>query len=629
MKLNSPKFALALLTGLVLSLGLTQSFATGIAGTPLGVPDAPVITSVIAVDAATASTSDMVVTWTPPTNTGGSPLTGYTATATLGSAAYNCSISPTVSTPAATSEHCTISGLNFATTYSFTVVASNAVGTSLFSGAVSATTPGKVQHLVVSGVPDGSSVTYGVSDFQLTAVSQDVSNTATGLTSTWSVSTGSAGICSVDLNGYVHILGSGTCTVLADQNGSGSPYGPATQVATPITVNLNLTSTTISVNPATNIQGTSATVNATIPYPGATTTPTFCVTLTSSITPTCTLPTGVILGTYSPSVVTATSSTSVSALASGLQQGTKYYFWVMATPVGSSAVNSSSTLNFTTLSGPTLTLSGSNSGNVGSAMTLSFTASGGSGDYILWDKGTLPGGLSFTPGLTTATIAGTPTTIGSYTTFVSVTDSLNQQATLPVTINIAAAATPAPPSGGGTEPAPAPSPTPQPSPSPSPTPSPSASPTPTPTPQVSPSPKPSLTPAPTPSPSAVRPSSTPTPVASHSPIPAPSPKATAKASAKPSAKAKTPALIPSPSKAPQSPKATTPTPKASPSANALPKAAPGKTKTGPCATKDGFGCMTTTVVKNDGVSTHNGASFALPPATRGLRVRVYVQKEVP
>ena len=449
----------------------------------------------------------MVVTWTPPANTGGSPLTGYTATATLGSAAYNCSISPTVSTPAATSEHCTISGLNFATRYSFTVVASNATGTSLFSGAVSATTPGKVQHLVVSGVPDGSSVTYGVSDFQLTAVSQDVSNTATGLTPTWSVSTGSAGICSVDLNGYVHILGSGTCTVLADQNGSGSPYGPAAQVASPISVTLNISSTSISTNPATNIQGSAATLNGTIPYPGANATPTFCVSLSNVIAASCLLPAGVSVGTYSPSVVTSTSSTSVSGLASGLQQGTQYYFWIIAMPVGSSAVSASSTQTFTTLSGPTLTLSGSTTGSVGTAMTVNFTASGGSGDYILWDKGTLPGGLSFTPGLTLGTFTGTPTTVGTFSTFVSVTDSLNQQATLPVTITIGASA---------------PTPTPAPVvevpfvPTPSPTPTPSASPTPT----VKPTPSPSASPTPTPS---AKPTPTPTPSPSASPSQSPVP----------------------------------------------------------------------------------------------------------
>ena len=492
-------------------LGLTQVFAAGIAGTPLGVPNAPAITHVDQVNP-DATTSDMKVTWTPPSVTGGTPLTGYTATATLGSSTYSCSIIPTTPTPA--TENCTITGLNFATTYSFTVVASNAAGTSLFSTAVSGTTPGKVQHLVVSGVPAGSSIPYGTSDFQLTAVSQDAFNAPTGLTPTWSVSSGSAGVCSIDTNGYVHILGAGTCTPLADQNGSGSPYGPAAQVASPISVTLNISSTSISTNPATNIQGSAANLNGTIPYPGANTTPTFCVSLSNVIAASCLLPAGVSVGTYSPSVVTSTSSTSVSGLASGLQQGTQYYFWIIATPVGSSAVSASSTQTFTTLSGPTLTLSGSTTGSVGTAMTLNFTASGGSGDYILWDKGTLPGGLSFTPGLTLGTFTGTPTTVGTFSTFVSVTDSLNQQATLPLTITIGASAptpTPAPVVEVPFVPTPSPTPTPSASPTPTvkPTPSPSASPTPT------PSAKP--TPAPTPSPSA-SPSQSPVPNVQPAPV---------------------------------------------------------------------------------------------------------------
>jgi LPXTG-motif cell wall-anchored protein len=69
---------------------------------------------------ATPGDAKATISWSAPTNTGGSPITGYSATASPGG--KSCT------TMTATS--CTISGLTNGTTYSVSVTASNAVGTS-------------------------------------------------------------------------------------------------------------------------------------------------------------------------------------------------------------------------------------------------------------------------------------------------------------------------------------------------------------------------------------------------------------------------------------------------------------------------------------------------------------------
>lgn len=87
-------------------------------------PSAPLTPTAVAGD------KQATVSWQPPATTGNSPVTGYTVTASPGSASCT-SASPT----------CTVTGLLNGTSYTFTVTATNAVGVSAPSTPSNAVTP--------------------------------------------------------------------------------------------------------------------------------------------------------------------------------------------------------------------------------------------------------------------------------------------------------------------------------------------------------------------------------------------------------------------------------------------------------------------------------------------------------
>jgi hypothetical protein len=104
---------------------------------------------------ATAGNQSATVSWTAPAN-GGSPITSYTITPYIGSTAQTALAATVTGNPPATSA--TVTGLTNGTAYTFTVTATNGVGTGPASAASAAVTPAAP---TVPAAPTGLAVTAG------------------------------------------------------------------------------------------------------------------------------------------------------------------------------------------------------------------------------------------------------------------------------------------------------------------------------------------------------------------------------------------------------------------------------------------------------------------------------------
>nr|WP_230209349.1 DUF4082 domain-containing protein [Tetrasphaera sp. HKS02] len=388
------------------AIGTGPSSAASPPVTPATVPSAP--TGV----AATAGNASATVSWTAPSS-GGSPITSYVVTPYIGGTAQAGTIIS--GSPPATAA--TISGLTNGTAYTFTVSATNAVGTGLPSAQSASVTP----------------ATRPASPTAVTATA----GSGSAVVSWTAPSSGGSPITLYTVTPYIGNTAQAPVTV------SGSP--PATSVA--VTGLTNGTAYTFTVS-ATNSVGTgpesaasNAVTPATVSAPGAPTG----VTATAgnaSATVTWTAPsnggspiTGYTVTPYAGS--TALASTTVSgsppattANVTGLTNGTAYTFTVAATNAvgtGSDSVASAAVTPATTPAAP-----GSVSATAGpSSAAVTWTAPTDGGSAItsytvtpfIGATAQPPTTVSGSPPATTATVTGL-TNGTAYTFKVSATNAI-------------------------------------------------------------------------------------------------------------------------------------------------------------------------------------------------------------
>lgn len=322
-------------------------------------PDAPTIGT------ATAGDGQVDITFTAPGNNGGSAITTYTATASPGGATGNCA------GPAACT--ITVSSLTNGTAYTFTVTATNAIGTSTASGASNSATP-KANQTITFANP-------GAQNFGTTPT---LSATATsGLTVSFTSST--TGVCTITSGGALTFVTAGTCTIDADQAGNASTNAAPT-VSRSFAVN--------AVVPGAPTIGT-ATAGDTQAD----------VTFTAPINTGGTAITGYTV-TSNPGGFTGTGGASPITVA-GLTNGVSYTFTVTATNSAGTGAASGASNSITPASPQTITFANPGAQTYGTAPNLS----------------TLGGGASSTSGLTIAFTSSTTgvctITTGGILTFVT------------------------------------------------------------------------------------------------------------------------------------------------------------------------------------------------------------------
>ena len=185
--------------------------------TPATVPDAPTSPS------ATAGNAQATVSFTAPTNNGGSAITSYTATSNPGNITGTASSSPI-----------TVSGLTNGTAYTFTVTATNDVGTSSPSVTSNAVTP-----VTVPDAPTSASATPGNTQatISFTAPASDGGSPITSYTATSNPGgfTGTGTSSPITVTGLTNGTAYTFTVTATNAVGTGSPSSPSNSV-TPATV---------------------------------------------------------------------------------------------------------------------------------------------------------------------------------------------------------------------------------------------------------------------------------------------------------------------------------------------------------------------------------------------------------
>ena len=254
------------------------------------VPGAPIIGTASALD------GQAVVNFSAPASDGGSAITSYQVTSSPGGITASGANSPIG-----------VAGLTNGTSYTFTVQAINAVGTSSPSAPSNSVVP-KANQTISFNNP-------GAQDFGTTPTL--TATASSGLTPVFSSST--TGVCTISASGTLTFVTTGNCSIDADQPGDSS-YNAAPTVTQGFTVNAVVPGAPTSVNAVASDASATVSFSAPASTGGA---------AISSYTV-----------TSSPGGFTA-SGTASPLTVSGLSNGTNYSFIVSASNIAGTGPASS------------------------------------------------------------------------------------------------------------------------------------------------------------------------------------------------------------------------------------------------------------------------------------------------
>ncbi|MBO2690033.1 Ig-like domain-containing protein [Shewanella algae] len=312
------------------------------------VPGAPIIGTASALD------GQAVVNFSAPASDGGSAITSYQVTSSPGGITASGANSPIG-----------VAGLTNGTSYTFTVQAINAVGTSSPSAPSNSVVP-KANQTISFNNP-------GAQDFGTTPTL--AATASSGLTPVFSSST--TGVCTITASGTLTFVTTGNCSIDADQPGDSS-YNAAPTVTQSFTVNAVVPGAPTSVNAVASDASATVSFSAPASTGGA---------AISSYTVTST-----------PGGLTASGAGSPLTV-SGLSNGTDYSFTVSANNTAGTGPASSPSNTVTPKANQTISFSNPGAQSFGTTPTLTATAS----------SGLTPVFSSSTTGVCTITASGTLT----------------------------------------------------------------------------------------------------------------------------------------------------------------------------------------------------------------------------